>query len=200
MRLYSDLPARRTRQVAGDVLVLVWVVAWWLVGRAVHGQVQRLGTPGRTLEDAGRSLESGLRSAGESVTRVPLVGEELRTPFDAAGGAAGGLAEAGVGVQDAVGRAAVLAGFGVALWPVVLVLGAWVLVRLRGLRRAAEVREVLATPAGEDLLALRALATLPLPALRAVDPDAAAAWRRGDRAVIAALAAVPARDAGVSPR
>jgi len=42
--------------------------------------------------------------------------------------------------------------------------------------------------AGTDLLALRALATQPLTRLVAIDPDIAAAWRRGDADAINRLA------------
>ena len=45
-------------------------------------------------------------------------------------------------------------------------------------------------PAGPDLLALRALTRRSTATLLGVAPDPAAAWRHGDAAVVAALAAV----------
>ena len=195
--LYAEVPSRRARQVAGDLLVVLWVVLWVAVGRAVHAQVARLGEPGRTLEDAGRALEEGLRDAAEAVGRAPVVGDDLRAPLDSAGGAAATLARAGVDVQTGAGRAALLAGLAVAVWPVVVVAGAWVVHRWRTARRATVARRVLAEEGGVDLLALRALVRAPLGDLARIGPDAAAGWRRGDPDTVRALAALSLRDVGL---
>lgn len=200
MSLYAEVPARRARQVAGDLLVLAWVVAWVLAGRAVHDVVVRLAEPGRALESAGRSLEEGLRAAADGVARTPVLGDDLRAPFDSAGDAALALAGAGVDVQTGAERVAVLAGVSVAAWPVLVVAGAWALHRWLSARRAARVRAVRDSPAGADLLALRALAGAPLGRLADVGPDVARAWRRGDRDVVDALAALTLREAGLRPR
>ncbi|WP_298457326.1 hypothetical protein [uncultured Cellulomonas sp.] len=199
MSLYAQDRTHRTRQVVGDLVVAGWVVAWVLVGRAVHDVVGRLAAPGRALERAGLSLEDGLRATADGVGRAPVLGDDLRGPFDAAGDAALALARAGVDVQTGAERVAVLAGVSVAGWPVLLVAGAWALHRWRTARRLAVVRRVLAGPDGVDLLALRALAHAPLSRLAAVGPDVAGAWRRGDPEVVAALAAVTLRDAGLAP-
>lgn len=196
MSLYAEHPARRARQVAGDLLVLLWVLLWVAVGTAVHDQVARLAEPGRTLESAGTSLEEGLRAAGSGVARVPLLGEQLRSPFETAGGAAASITDAGVAVQVGVARTAVLAGVAVAVWPIVLVAGLWLLHRWRAAHRAAAARRVL-DAGGKDLLALRVLATAPLSRVASVAPDAAGAWRRGDRDVVDALAAIGLRDLGL---
>ena len=141
MTVYADQPGRRVRQVLGDLGAVGWVVAWVAVGRAVHGAVLRLGEPGRVLADAGRSLEEGLRDGAAALGRTPLLGDELRAPFDAAGDAARGLAAAGADAQTAVGRAALLAGVAVAAWPILLGAGALARAPLAlgapGLRRCA---------------------------------------------------------------
>ena len=62
--------------------------------------VGQLAAPGRTLEHAGSSLSESLASAGDTVARVPLVGDDARAPFSAAGGAADSIARAGVEVQQ----------------------------------------------------------------------------------------------------
>lgn len=197
MAIYADTPARRTRQLVGDLLVLAWVVTWVGIGRAVHAQVAELAAPGRTLEDAGRTLEGGLTDVGRLVGGTPLLGEELQAPFDTAGGAAATITSAGLAVQSGAARAAVVAGVAVALWPVVVVAGGWVLHRWRGIRRATAARRVLAAPGGTELLALRALARMPLRDLAAVGPDVAGAWRRGDDDTVLRLAALTAADVGV---
>ncbi|WNB87144.1 hypothetical protein [Cellulomonas sp. ATA003] len=146
MSLYAEIPARRARQLAGDTLVLAWVVAWVLVGRAVHDVVGRLAEPGRALESAGGALEEGLRDAAEGVARTPLLGDDLRAPFDSAGDAALALAGSGVDIQTGAERVAVLAGVSVAAWPVVLVAGVWAVHRWLSARRAARVRTVRDSP------------------------------------------------------
>ena len=52
---------------------------------------------------------------------------------------------------------------------------------------------------GKDLLALRALATQPLRRLAALDPQIAAAWRRGDPRAVETLAALELRGLGLRP-
>lgn len=41
MKLYADAPARRTRQQVTDLLLVAWIIAWVVIGRAVHGAVLR---------------------------------------------------------------------------------------------------------------------------------------------------------------
>ncbi|QGQ18983.1 hypothetical protein GC089_06695 [Cellulomonas sp. JZ18] len=199
MRLYAQDGRRRTRQVLGDVAVLVWVAGWLWVARWLHDLVARLGAPGRTLEDAGTSLRDSLGSAGESVSRIPLVGDEVRSPFDAAGGAAGSVAAAGVQVQDATARLALAVAVAVALGPVLVVLVAWLRARWAFARRAGAAARLVDSAADLDLFALRALATQPVTRLARVGDDPAGAWRRGDPAVVHALAALELRALGVRP-
>src|SRR6476646_7718889 len=71
MVLYASDPARRARQVAADVLVLVWIVACVRLGQAVHTATLRLAEPGRQLEAAGRDLGSGLHTAAAQVGGLP---------------------------------------------------------------------------------------------------------------------------------
>jgi hypothetical protein len=196
MGLYAEVPALRGRQVAGDVLVVAWVATWVAIGRTVHEQVSRLAAPGRTIEDAGLSLEGGLRSAGREVARTPLVGDELQVPFDGAGDAAASLAAAGTAVQDGVARAALITALAVAAWPIVLVVAGWVVHRWRQVRRTAVGRRLVRTAAGRELLALRTLAHAPLRSLR---DDDVVGWRERDPAVLERLAAREARALGVRP-
>ncbi|MCC2336384.1 hypothetical protein [Cellulomonas wangsupingiae] len=188
MILYAQTPWRRTRQVIGDLLVTGWVVLWVGVGREVHDVVGRLAAPGRTLEDAGSSLSESMASAGDAVARVPVVGDEVRAPFTAAGGAADSIALAGIEVQQGVGRLALLLGLLVAAVPILLVGAAWLRSRVRFVSRARAARRILDSAADLDLFALRALATQPVRELARVSDDPADAWRRRDPDVLRALA------------
>lgn len=197
MALYAQTPWRRTRQLVGDLLVVVWVAVWVRAGLWVHESVGRLAAPGRTLEDAGSSLSDSLGSAGDTVARVPLVGDDARTPFDAAGGAADSIARAGVQVQEGAAQLALLLGVVVAAVPVLLVLGAWLRARVRFVSRSRAASRILDSAADLDLFALRALATQPVRALARVSDDPADAWRRRDPEVLRALAALELRSLGL---
>jgi hypothetical protein len=56
------------------------------------------------------------------------------------------------------------------------------------------------SPAGEELLALRALTNRPLPELRTVAEDPLEAWRSGDPDAVRRLAALELEAAGVPAR
>lgn len=197
MRFYAQHGPRRARQVLGDLAVLAWVAAWVWAARWVHDVVARLGAPGRTLEDAGTSLRESLGSAGRSVARIPVVGDEVRAPFDAAGGAAGSIAAAGVQVQDGAERLALAVALALAAGPVLVVVVAWLRARWAFARRAGAAARLLDSAADLDLFALRALAGQPVTRLARVCDDPAGAWRRGDPDVVHALAALELRSLGL---
>ena len=197
MILYAQTPWRRARQLLGDLLVLGWVVLWVRVGQWVYDVVGLLAAPGRTLEAAGSSLAESLTSAGDTVARVPLVGDDVRAPFTAAGGAADSIAHAGVEVQEGVHQMALLLGLTVAAIPILLVAGVWLVVRARFVSRARAAGRILDSAADLDLFALRALATQPVRALARVSDDPANAWRRRDPEVVRSLAALELRSLGL---
>ena len=197
MRLYADQPGTRGRQVVTDLLVLAWIALWIVIARWVHDLVSTLAAPGRTMASAGASLHEGLASAGEQISEVPLVGDELRAPFDAAGDAADTLRGAGESLQEGVARAALLTSVAVALWPILVVLVWWLWSRVRFARRAAAADHLLADGAGIELFALRALAHRPLRQLARVSPDPAGALRSQDPVVLRALAGLELRSLGV---
>ena len=190
MTLYSELPARRTRQVVADVVVAVWTVVWIRVGLALHDAVMALAAPGREIADAGSGLENNLRSAGERVSSVPLIGDDVRTPFDRAGDAGAALRGAGEAQVAAVEALATFLGVTVALLPIVALLLLWLPRRIRFARQATAAAALLRSGADLDLFALRALARRPLTELAHIHPDPAGAWRAGDPAVVRSLAAL----------
>ena len=72
--------------------------------------------------------------------------------------------------------------------------------RLRFFRRKWTVTGLAATPAGEQLLALRALTNRPPRKLAAISADPVGAWRREDPLAMRALAALELRAAGITVR
>ena len=198
MKLYADLPARRTRQIIADVLVLLWVVIWVRTGFAVRDTVLGALGPARSLEAAGDSLQGSLADVAARVEGIPLLGEAISTPFDAAAAAGETMRQAGADLVAYVDRTALIAGVTTALLPAVLVVLPWLLFRIAFARRARALTLLLASEDPLDLLALRALATQPVGTLTRVSPTPAHDWRIGRPDVVAQLAALELRRAGVA--
>lgn len=200
MKLYADFAPRRTAQIIADILALLGIVLAIWAGAAVHATVVALADLGRQIEDAGTGFRENMTEIGETLGGVPLLGEGIRAPFDAASGAGGTLESAGQTQQDVVSTAAVLLGLAVALAPIGFILLLWALPRLRFARRAAEAVRLRAMPEGAELLALRALDGASAQELLAIAPRPLAAWRAGDVEVTRALAQLELRGAGVRLR
>lgn len=197
MSLYSDYPAARTRQIIADVIGVVAVIVVIAIATAVTAAIRTLGSFGRDLEAAGLDFQNGLSGAADALGDVPLIGDGIRAPFDAAAGAGAAVAEAGRGQQQFVEFVAVSAGLTVAMIPLLVLTLLWVVPRLRFVRRSSALRRMLAGGMTADTLAARAVAHAPLEKLVAVHPDPAAAWRSHDPSVLRALAALELRRAGI---
>lgn len=190
MHPYAQNPALRLRQLAADLGLLVWVVAWVLVARTAHAAVLVLAEPGRAVEDLGRSVAGTMNSAADTAQRVPLVGHELAKPFGALSDAGGSVSGAGQAAQDAVGTLATVLAVVLVLLPVGWLLARWLPWRLRYAREAGAARRLLAGTPDLEILAARALAGAPLSRLAALPPGTGTAWHAGDPAALRALAAV----------
>jgi hypothetical protein len=195
--LYADRPATATRQLITDLLVVAWVAAWVWAAMKLYDLVEKLAVPGRELEGAGGGLADNLHDAGDKVDNLPGVGNAIATPFDKAADAARSVASAGHAQQEAVGDLALALALALLVFPLGLVLFAWLPLRVRWIRRAGAAAALRAGPAGRDLLALRALATQPLRRLARLGPDVAAAWRDGDPSTVDALARLELRTLGL---
>lgn len=205
MQLYADEPRLARRQVAGDALLLVWIVAWVEIGQRLTVTVDRLGGPARTLARAGGRLEDGLNGAAGGVGRLPVVGGPLEEVFSDTAGAGTALREAGVEQAEVAHQLAVALGLLVAGLAIAWALSRHLPARLRWVRDAGAARALLADATDLRLFALRAVVNRPLSELRRVsaDPGADLAAGRFDRLAALELAALglpaPARktDGGV---
>lgn len=197
---YATTPGRLLGQLFSDAAVVVWTAVWVFVGLAVHSAVSTIAEVGRQVEDGARGVADNLSSAGHNADRVPLIGDALSKPLTAASKPALDIADAGHNLDTTASWLAVVLALAVAAPPIFAVVMPWLVLRLRFLRRKLIVTALAATPAGEQLLALRALANRPLRRLRAVSADPVGAWRREDPAAIRGLAAVELRSAGLVRR
>jgi hypothetical protein len=199
MRPYARTPWRAARQVTADVLAVALVVVAVRLAGVLHDLILRLAEPGRQLARTGADLGANLRQAAERVGNLPLVGDDVRTPLDRAGQAAGTLVRAGQDQQAVVGQIAMLVAVLVVAFPVLVLLVTWLPLRLRFARRAGAAQRFLDSGADLDLFALRAMANQPLPALARISDDPAGDWRRGDAPVVRALAELELRSVGLRP-
>lgn len=199
MKLYADAPAHRSRQVVGDVLLALWVAVWVELALVVHGATLALATPGEQIEQAGTGLAGKLRDAGSSVGGIPLVGDDVRAPFDGAGDAADQIAAAGAAQVDAVHTLAFWLGLAVAAIPILVLLAVYLPLRWRFVREATAGQRFVDSGSDIDLFALRAMANQPLHRLARISDDPVGAWRDGDPTVVRALAVLELRDVGLRP-
>jgi len=200
MNWYSDFPARRTRQVIGDLIAIATIVIAILVGVSVQTFIATFADVGVQLEEAGTGFEETMTEVGENLGGVPLSGSGIRAPLDAASGAGGALADAGQAHQDLVNQGALLAGVLVASGPILAVLVLWLLPRLYTARRAREARALAGSPDGHELLALRALANRPFRELVTVHAEPLTAWHSRDQVAVRGLAQLELRRVGVRLR
>jgi hypothetical protein len=197
VKLYSDMPVQRFGQMLGDLLLLGWIAVCVALGLTVYRITNALGGPGRTASDAGDGLAEDLRRMSEPVGQVPAVGDQLRAPIDSAAGAAAKLAQAGRDQAHAVEQLAVLlAGVTIGL-PVLFAVLIWLPRRIRFSRRATAAQRFIDSAADLDLFALRAMANQPMQRLARITDDPVAAWRDGNRAVVARLADLELRSCGL---
>ena len=193
MKVYSDYAGHRTRQIVFDVIAIAAIAAWAILGVFIYGLVMNLSSFGVQMEDAGAGFEQTMTDISETLGDVPLIGDGIQAPFDAASSAGADLEAAGQAQQEAVHQLALGLGIGIAALPILTILAFWLIPRIRFARRAGSAKET----SSIDLLALRALSSQKLADLARLDPDPAGAWRRQDQSVIQALASLELRSAGV---
>jgi len=198
VKLYADAPVRRTRQLIGDLLFVAWVVVWLKLADVVHDATIALAAPGRGMETAGTGLAGSLRDAGRAVGDVPLVGDQVRSPFDGAGRAADQMAAAGASQVQAVQHLAWWLAVSVAAIPVLVLAVTYLPRRWRFIREAMAAQRFLDSSADLALFALRAMANQPVHRLARVTADPVGDWRAGDPRVVRALALLELGDVGLT--
>jgi hypothetical protein len=197
MKMYADSPARRTRQITADLLVVLWLVFWIWAGWWVHEGVQELARPAERTQSAATGLAGSLHDTGDSLGGIPLIGDAAATPLDEAAGYAEEFAASSARGVDSINSLALKLGLGVAIAPVLIGFAIYLPGRLAFIRNATAGQQFVDTTHDLDLFAIRALANQPLHLLARISPDPAGAWRARDPQVVAQLAALEMRDVGL---
>jgi len=199
MKMYADTPARRTRQLVADLLVLLWAVFWCWAGWSVHETTQELARPAERTQAAATGLSTSLSDTGDSLGDIPLIGSSASQPLDEAAGYADELAAASGRGIEAVNGLALRLGLAIALTPVLIVLFFYLPPRIAFVRNATAGQRFVDSTEDLDLFAMRALANQPLHLLARISHDPAGAWRAKDPVVVTQLAALEMHDVGLRP-
>jgi hypothetical protein len=188
MSIYAKRPTRMIGQLLGDGFVLLWTIGWAIVGIFVHRVIEVLATPARETARTAVRLAENFREAAAEAAKVPVAGEQLRRPFDAAAGTLGSLIDSANEQVASIEQLALIVGWLVFLIPVTIVVAFWLPRRIRFYRQARASQVFLDALADLDLFALRAMAVQPLYVLAEISDDPVKAWQSGDREVINKLA------------
>jgi hypothetical protein len=197
---YATTPGRLAAQLFSDFAIFLWMALWLLVGTAVYDAISTIAEAGRQVEIGANGVAGNLASAGQGAQHIPVVGDAVSKPLTSASEAALDIAGAGHSLDTTAGWLAVLLSLAVVAVPLLIVVIPWLFLRLRFFRRKWTVTGLAATPAGEQLLALRALTNRPPRKLAAISADPVGGWRHEDPATIRALAALELRAAGIAMR
>lgn len=175
MRLYPELPARRTATIVRDLVVLGLVILFAWVAMGVHDRIADLGALGRGVQDAGSAIDNGFGSAAGAVDGVPIVGGQLAEGLRAAGkGSGGNVAAAGREGEQVTDDLATYVGWVVFLMPTLLLLLIYLPWRIIGIRRLSAAHTLLRGPPTREhrrMLAMRAAFHLPYTAIAQYTKD-----------------------------
>ena len=81
MTWYSELPARRARQILGDAWLVAWSALWIWVAFRLHDLIMNLAAPGLAVADGATDLADRFTSAGEA---LPSALSRARIPASSA--------------------------------------------------------------------------------------------------------------------
>ena len=200
MRVYPDVPARRTATIVRDLVALALVVVFAWLALEVHDAVDRLAVLGEGVRGAGEAVNGGFEGAADRVDDVPLAGGRIADALRGAGADTGGeVADLGASGEDAAHRLADVLGLLTFGLPTLLVLMRWLPSRVEQVRTLTAAERVLREPAASErrrAIAMRAAFSLPYGQLlqHTKDPLGDLAAERYDPLVAAAL-----DDAGLRP-
>ncbi len=186
LKLYPDLMAPRLGYILADVSAVLWVVLWIYIGNAVYNAVHTLDGIGNGLIQNGKAVNDAVAQLQNAVGGYPLgIGPNLRDAFGALHGPPDALIQTGHGELTAVANLATLLGAIVAVIPILFVLLQFIPWRIRRTRGFRNLDYMLRQPgAGAvsttmQVLAARAIYTMPYDRLLAYSPDPISEWREG---------------------
>jgi hypothetical protein len=197
IKLWSELPAARTRELVADVATLLWVVFWANVVWQLFQFLSSFAEAGRTVHGGGETMIQGGRDLGESLAGMPVVGSQARdVARNAFAGVGVPLSDFGTELEQfifvvAIVLALLLALATLAPWLYRYLPWRWTRVRsVRAAHLAIRTMPGMADLSVERVLAMRAVTRLDYATLLEYTPDPLGDWTNGrlDRLARAELA------------
>lgn len=147
-----------------DLAVLLWAVAWVIVGLLVAREVRGLTDLSRTVTAAGYALQEAGGALG-SLEGVPFVGEDVGDVAERTERAGRSARESGRSSRESVESLSILLGISIALAPSLPLIALYLPMRIAWIREVRSVRRALHAapdePGLEEYLARRAVLALP---------------------------------------
>jgi hypothetical protein len=202
IKIWSEPPDARTRELVADVATLLWVTFWGSVIWQLFQLLSSFAVAGRVLHAGGEKMVQGGRDLGESLAGLPLVGGQVRDIARNAFSSAGTpLSSFGTELEQFIFVVAAV----LTLILAIVTLGPWLALylrwrwgrvrRLRAAHRAVRVSPVGTAETTERVLAMRAVSRLDYATLLEYSDDPIGDWTNGrhDRLARAELASVGLR-------
>ena len=202
IKLWSELPGARSKEVVADVATLVWVLFWGNIVWQLFRLLAAFAEGGRVMRSGGQTMVQSGRDLGDQLEGVPLVGTQLGdTARDLFADVGRPLSDFGTQLELFI---LIVAGV-IALLLALVTIGPWLsrylpwrwgrLRRVRSAHRAIRRAPDLGDADIERALAMRAVTRLDYSALLEYTPDPLGDWVSGrhDRLARAELASVGLR-------
>jgi hypothetical protein len=186
VKLWSELPRARSREVLADVATLIWVVFWAIVVWRLFVFLSSFAEAGRSVQAGGATMVKGGRDLGESLAGLPLVGAQVRDiARDAFAGAGTPLTAFGTELERFIYVIAVVMALLLALVTLQPWLSRYLPWRLDRVRRVQAAHQAIRTgtdlsdPETRHFLAMRAVSRLDYADLLDYTSDPLGDWAAG---------------------
>jgi hypothetical protein len=202
IKLWSELPGARSKELVADIATILWVLFWGNVVWQLFQFLSSFAEGGRMVYAGGLTMVQSGRDLGDSLAGLPVVGSQARDLASSAFANAGvPLSDFGTQLEQFIFVVAII----LALILAIVTLGPWLarylpwrwerLQRVRSAHRAIRTAPDLADASVAGALALRAFARLDYSTLLQYTPDPLGDWTSGrhDRLARAELASVGLR-------
>lgn len=184
-KLYPDLWRPRLGYLFADLVCLLWIALWLYIGDAVYRAVMTLSVIANGVIATGQAMNAAVADVQQRIDDVPLIGGNLHGLLTPLHNIPNGLIDQGQQELAAIHHLALLLGIGVAAIPVFVTLLRYLTWRARKTRGFRNLDRMLRRPGAKavsttmQVLAGRALYTLPYDQLLSYSPDPIAEWREG---------------------
>lgn len=183
--LYPDLARSRLGYVVADLAALLWVAAWLYAGDLVYHAVMTLSTIANGVIAVGQQVNDAVSQVQHAVGSLPLVGPALGSDLNPLHGVPHAVVSTGYQELQAIHHLALLLGVVVAGVPLLAVALIYLPLRQRKARGFRSLARIVRQPGANavaatmQVLAARALYTLPYDRLLRYSRDPIGEWREG---------------------